>query len=137
MLSKESEHASRLGVRATRPTEIKVHSSEYVDVVHLDRRSCTCRRWELLGIFCSHAVATLKMRGLDPYDYCEQWFTSDMYKRTCNFVIHGRRDMNQWDVRAGSHVLPPHGKRQAGRPKKNRIRIEDCGKNKVTCSRCK
>ncbi|XXG73034.1 hypothetical protein AAC387_Pa07g2015 [Persea americana] len=71
MLSKESEHARRLGVRAASPTEIEVHSSEYVDIVHLDRRSYTRRRWELLGIPCSHAVATLKMRGLDPYDNCE------------------------------------------------------------------
>ncbi|XXG46450.1 hypothetical protein AAC387_Pa02g1296 [Persea americana] len=137
MLSKESEHARRLGVCAANPTKVEVHSSEYVDIVHLGCHSCTCRRWELLEISCSHAVAALKMRGLDPYDKCERWFTSDMYRRIYNFVIHGTRDMNQWDVRIGSHVLPPHGKRQVGRPKKNRICTEDCGRNKVTCSKCK
>ncbi|XXG64962.1 hypothetical protein AAC387_Pa05g2780 [Persea americana] len=136
MLSKESEHARKLGVRAANPTEIEVHSSEYVDVVHLDRRSCTRRRWELLGIPFLHAVAALK-GGLDPYDNYEHWFTSDMYRKTYNFVILGTRDMNQWDLRTGSHVLPPHGKRQAGRTKKNRILTEDRGRNKVTCSRCK
>ncbi|XXG42668.1 hypothetical protein AAC387_Pa01g2892 [Persea americana] len=137
MLSKESEHARKLGVCAANPTEIEVHYSEYVDVIHLDCYSCTCSRWELLGIPCSHAVAALKMRVLDSYDNYEQWFTSDIYRRTYNFVIHGTRDMNQWDVRTGSHVFPPYGKRQAGRPKKNIIRTEDRRKNKVTCSRCK
>ncbi|XXG63249.1 hypothetical protein AAC387_Pa05g1484 [Persea americana] len=104
MLRKESEHALRLGVRAASLTEIEVHST------------------------------ALKMRGDDPCDNCEQWLTSDMYRRTYNFVIHGTKDMNQWDVRTGSHVLPPNGKRQAGRPKKNRIRTKDHGRNKVTCS---
>ena len=50
MLSKESEHAHRMSVRAASLTKIGVHSNEYVDAIHLDNWACTYCWWELLGI---------------------------------------------------------------------------------------
>lgn len=136
LLSKETEHARRLGVQPASQYEFLVHSTEYIDVVHLNRRSYSCRKWDVLGIPCSHAIAAIHMRGLDPYDYCEYWFTSDVYRSTFHDIVHAIRDISQWGTRSGLHVLPPHARRQAGQPRKNRIRTEDRKRSQVKCSNC-
>ncbi|XXG69200.1 hypothetical protein AAC387_Pa06g2128 [Persea americana] len=134
ILRKEFEDARRLGVRPASQYEYLVHSAQYIDVVHLDLQSCSYRGWDVLGIPCSHAVAAIQMRGVDPYDYCEQWFSSDVYQSTYNDIVHAIRDISQWEVQSNMPVLPPHARRQAGRPKKNRTRTEDRQKRQVTCS---
>ncbi|XXG46904.1 hypothetical protein AAC387_Pa02g1632 [Persea americana] len=59
MLSKESEHARRLGVCVANPTKIEVHSSEYVDVVHLDLVSVP-----IVGGNCLEILARMLLRHL-------------------------------------------------------------------------
>ena len=50
-------------------------------------------------------------------------------------VLHATRDHKQWEHTSDKRVLPPRATKQPGRPKKNRIRIEDCGRQRwvVTC----
>ena len=137
ILSKEFENACRLGVQPASQFKYQVHSTQYIDVVHLDLRSCSCRRWDVLGIPCSHAMAAIQMRGVDPYDYCEQWFSSDVYRSTYNDIVHAIKDIRQWEVQSNLGVLPPHAQQQAGRPKKNRTHTEDRQKWQGTCSNCR
>ncbi|GJW15473.1 pentatricopeptide repeat-containing protein [Tanacetum coccineum] len=69
-----------------------------------ERRNCTCRLWQLLGLPCCHAVAVifkLNSRGNDLLADC-----SDM-----------------------SRVLPPKPRTMAGRPRKKRIRPAHENKN--------
>ncbi|KAJ8624324.1 hypothetical protein MRB53_032854 [Persea americana] len=92
-----------------------VHSpGEYVDVVLLDKHSCTCQKWDVLGILCSHALAVIEARGLDPYDFCQHWFSRDTYRQTYSHVLHATRDIRQWEERSNVRVLPPHVRRQPG-----------------------
>lgn len=116
--SKELEDARWLGVQLASQYEYQDHFAQYIDVMHLDRRSSSCRKWDVLGIPCPHAMASVQMRGVDPYDSYEQWFSSDA---TYNDIVHAIRDLHQWEVHSNMRVLPPHAWRQASRPKKNRI----------------
>lgn len=136
VLNMEAEHACRMKASAASQFEFQIHSAEYIDVVHLDRRSCSCRKWDVLGIPCSHAVAAINLKGLNPYDFCEHWFSTETYRLTYNDVVHATRDIGQWE-KSSMQVLPPHVRRQSGRPKKIRIRTKDRKRKRVTCSNCK
>ena len=70
MLSHEAEESRRVHVRVAGLEEFQIQSTEFIDVVDLDQR-CTCRKWELLGIPCSHTLAAMQMRKLNLYDFCE------------------------------------------------------------------
>ncbi|CAH9142846.1 unnamed protein product [Cuscuta epithymum] len=67
--------------------------------VKLQGRSCSCRRWDVSGIPCAHAVCAILDHGQNPEDYLE-------------------RSTNDEDIRA------PLPKKMSGRPKKKRIREE-------------
>ena len=71
MLSHEAEESFRVHVRVAGLVEFQVQFAEFIDVVDLDKRKCTCRKWEFLGIPCSHALAAMQMRKLNPYNFCE------------------------------------------------------------------
>lgn len=44
-------------------------------VVHLDKRSCSCRRWDLCGIPCAHAIAAIYSKGWSPEDFVDEYYT--------------------------------------------------------------
>ena len=119
--------------------EYQVQSVEFVDVVNLDRRSCSCRKWDVIGIPCCHAVAAMEALNMNPYDYCEQWYLTSTYQKTYNDIIHATRDRKQWEQHIiTGRVLPPLASKQPGRLKKSRIRVENRHRQRrvVTYSCC-
>ena len=71
ILSQETKEARRLHVWVAGLNEFQVQSANYVDVVCLDARTCTCRKWEALRISCSHAITLMRVRHHNLYDFCE------------------------------------------------------------------
>ena len=118
LINREKEASRRLHCRQAGELEFQVLSPGYTDVVHLDRRSCTCRKWDLLGIPCAHALCAIELNRYNPYDFCEHWFSTYCYRRTYNDVIHATRNAKQWELRSDERVLAPMARRQPGRPKK-------------------
>ena len=48
-------------------------------VVNLEKKTCTCRKWDLTGIPCYHACACIAMRN-EPWDHhISGWYKKDMY----------------------------------------------------------
>ena len=41
-------------------------------VVRLDQRTCACRRWELSGVPCSHAIACMWQARTTPESYVDE-----------------------------------------------------------------
>ena len=68
-LNNEMEEARKLHVRV--PVEFQVQWAKYVDVVDLEKKSCKCRKWEVIGLPCCHALASMKVQNVNPYDFCE------------------------------------------------------------------
>ncbi|GJZ84476.1 mutator type transposase [Tanacetum coccineum] len=102
-------------------------------VVNMDRRVCSCRKWELTGISCKHVVAAI-------YNMSE----NEMGINPCN----GRE---MWPVvESTTIIISPNHKPQVGRPPKKKkksldeIASQRCSLGKlsrkgrsVKCSKCR
>ena len=49
-LNNEMEEACGVHVHVAGLVEFQVQSAEYVDVVDLEKKSCTCHKWEVIGL---------------------------------------------------------------------------------------
>ncbi|KAK2663457.1 hypothetical protein Ddye_002031 [Dipteronia dyeriana] len=101
--------------------QINRGSIAYV-VVDLDQRTCTCRRWNLTGIPCSHSMATIYSKEDDPTKYVDKWYFKDTYKKCYSSVLHGIRTEELWFKTNMPLLLPLKDVKQAGRPRKLRIK---------------
>ncbi|KAJ0566482.1 putative transcription factor interactor and regulator CCHC(Zn) family [Helianthus annuus] len=129
-------------------------------VVNLVEKSCTCRRWDLTGIPCKHAVAciwNLALHGKDD-GVLEKWvdkaYWMQTWKDVYSHVIDPVDGQDLWTPSTcPTKLLPPKHHKQIGRPKKKRKKsavevteltqqMESSGKmsrkgETVECSKCK
>nr|CAD1832768.1 unnamed protein product [Ananas comosus var. bracteatus] len=61
--------------------------SDRTDVVDLSKKTCSCKRWDIDGIPCNHAMAAISFRLRDPYDFVEDWFMTSTYRATYNDCV--------------------------------------------------
>ncbi|XP_077242578.1 uncharacterized protein LOC143883101 [Tasmannia lanceolata] len=103
-------------------TEYEVKSKYHVDEADLEKKTCTCRLFQTMGMPYSHAIAAMELDQRDPYSYCEEWYHADTYRRTYDGVIYPTLDRSQWlePTHPLPLILPPKTRRQPGRPKKRR-----------------
>ncbi|KAH0671147.1 hypothetical protein KY289_025640 [Solanum tuberosum] len=66
MLAENEERSVRMMVVATSNYVHSVHHEGSTFIVCLERKTCTCRRFQMDEIPCSHAWAVLKKKFLDP-----------------------------------------------------------------------
>nr|XP_043634974.1 uncharacterized protein LOC122606079 [Erigeron canadensis] len=126
-------------------------------VVHMGERTCSCRKWELTGIPCKHAVAT--MNNMHKYGFevgiPEDWVHTAYTLQTWNQVYSNKIapivGATYWPVSDSTiQILPPYHHTQVGRPKKKRKRgafennqpiVKGCKLSKagrsITCGKCK
>ncbi|CAI9261781.1 unnamed protein product [Lactuca saligna] len=124
-------------------------------VVDMGQQTCSCRRWELIGIPCAHAIATmwemLKNKEIDkiPEDWVNRTYWLETWKNMYSFTIQPINGRNMWEKSTcPTTLLPPKHHVPIGRPKKKRRRsameVEDLVKGNqlsraqksVTCSKC-
>lgn len=124
-------------------------------VVDTNQQTCSCKRWELTGMPCKHAVATIwEMRknssGVGvPETWVHEVYWLQTWKAMYSFKIQPINGRNMWEkTSCPTTLLPPKHHPIVGRPKKKRrksaIEIEEMVKgNKVsrahksvTCSKC-
>lgn len=88
--------------------------------VDLAKRTCSCKKWDLSGIPCSHAVSAIWHRGQEPEDYVSHWYNKKTFMRTYAHKIFSIRDQEEWPKSAKTPMIKPDYKTQPGRPKKLR-----------------
>nr|GME20395.1 uncharacterized protein LOC109172155 [Ipomoea batatas] len=88
--------------------------------VDLSKRECSCRRWDLTGIPCSHAIAAIRKKGDLPELYVHQCYSVEQYLRAYGPAILPIRAEELWHKTEFPPPLPPKYKAQPGRPKKKR-----------------
>ncbi|XP_047259017.1 uncharacterized protein LOC124891273 [Capsicum annuum] len=111
-------------------------------IVCLDRRTCTCGRFQLDEITCEHAIAVLKSKhvvDMKPY-YSEFYYLETlrkMYEKSM-FPMPDKKDWIMPQEFMDEVVLPPKYKRQPERPKKNRHKksSETMTSSSNCCGRC-
>ncbi|XP_059461803.1 uncharacterized protein LOC132190770 [Corylus avellana] len=97
------------------------HIYEPRRLVQLDHHTCTCGRWQVSGIPCSHACATIYMHKQKPEDYLDDYYKMDKYMQGYAVRVYGMEGPQTWpadDPR--DQILPPCIRRAPGRPKISR-----------------
>ncbi|MFS7931778.1 putative transcription factor interactor and regulator CCHC(Zn) family [Helianthus anomalus] len=126
-------------------------------VVNINQRNCTCRKWELTGLPCRHAVAVIwnmTQHGQDvgiPESWVSEVYWIETWKKVYANTIDGVNGVVMWTPSQCPITLrPPKHHKQVGRPKKKRKKsaeelsqpIVKNGKmirvgSTVTCTKCK
>ncbi|XP_062112870.1 uncharacterized protein LOC133824026 [Humulus lupulus] len=89
----------------------------YVD---LKQMKCSCRKWELTSIPCSHAVAAIWQRREDPETYVSKWYMKEYYLKAYSQQIFPIRNQDEWPITGNVGLIKPISKIQLGRPKRSR-----------------
>ncbi|XP_071700600.1 uncharacterized protein [Rutidosis leptorrhynchoides] len=126
-------------------------------VVDVAQRTCGCKRWQLTGMACKHAVATfwnMEKNNQDvgvPEVWVDQVYWLDTWIATYNYTITPVNGRSKWEKSNGQEatLTAPIRRATAGRPKKNRRKemdekdnLSEGGKltrkgKSLSCGKCK
>lgn len=131
------EWAADYSVIYASPQKFEVSSPLMSFIVDLGIKTCTCRKWDVTGIPCTHACAAMMKDRVRPEDYISYYYHTETFKA--------------WLRTEYEDIMPPPYRRKTGRPRKSRRRGEDETTNPnrskrdwsrkkpemTRCSRCK
>ncbi|XP_021736277.1 uncharacterized protein LOC110702843 [Chenopodium quinoa] len=119
----EAEKAKAAECEVTPSFEILFNVNYNLDqlVVNLESRSCTCKKWDMLGIPCCHAVASIYFLGKEPELFVDKCYYRDTYLLVYAGSIPPIEGERHWPV-ASMPIDPPPIKIGPGRPRKNQIK---------------
>ncbi|XP_056166982.1 uncharacterized protein LOC115664633 [Syzygium oleosum] len=98
--------------------EIMHNGDKYV--VHLERKNCSCRAWQLTGIPCCHAICAILLKQANPKDYVDDCYKKPKYLAAYQFMMQPLRSSKFWDKTNHPPPEPLPLKKLLGRPKKKR-----------------
>ncbi|KAL0428524.1 UNVERIFIED_CONTAM: hypothetical protein Slati_3027200, partial [Sesamum latifolium] len=93
--------------------------------VDLERRTCTCRIWQLSGIPCKHECSAIFHQTLMPEDMVHPYYTVVAYKQVYEPAILPISGELLWSETLFIPPLPPNFGRGPGRPAGARRREPD------------
>nr|KAJ0209554.1 hypothetical protein LSAT_V11C400175150 [Lactuca sativa] len=111
--------------------------------VDLDKRTCSCRMWQLNGYGCVHFVAAISYLNRDVEKYVDTYFFKAMYMKTYHYKNCPMNGSKMWSETNYISPLPPNNRRMPDRPKTKRVRdVSEKGGNhrfskkgkKISCS---
>jgi hypothetical protein len=124
-------------------------------VVDAKQRTCTCRRWELTGMPCKHAVAAIwnMAKNSQQVGLPETWilptYRLETWKQVYSFKVFPINGRSLWPKSVVPTIItPPTHHKPVGRPKKARkksaVELEDMTRGgrlskkntTVTCGKC-
>ncbi|XP_073119764.1 uncharacterized protein [Henckelia pumila] len=86
--------------------------------VDLSKMSCSCRRWEMTGIPCPHAICAMWCKRENPEAYVHRYYSIEAYKRCYARSIMPINGPELWPSCDLIPPLPPVYKERVGRPAK-------------------
>ncbi|KAJ0977817.1 hypothetical protein J5N97_013291 [Dioscorea zingiberensis] len=135
-LQKEMSKVRTLNVVRSSDTLFEVRGTT-VDVVNIGSWECTCRKWQITGLPCMHAIAVIDRTDKSVYDYCSRYYTTECYTLTYSASIHGVPDIENIICSHSESSYPPPTPRPPNRPKRKRINPHKTSVRPLHCSRCK
>lgn len=114
-------------------------------VTHLGNQTCTCRKWDLTGVPCSHAIAAIMKDKRDPTSFVHPFYHKETFMLSYESIINPIPDDSQWVHVELDAITAPPLRRPPGRPKKARRKASDEPKNahlvrrthqSLRCSKC-
>ncbi|GLT87520.1 hypothetical protein SLE2022_055990 [Rubroshorea leprosula] len=104
-----------------KPSTVKkfqLRSPNHQYIVDLDERRCSCRRWDVNGIACAHAIAAISHNNEDLEAYIAHWYYVEMFVRSYACEIDCINGQDMWAKSSLLPQPPPLKKTTASRPKK-------------------
>ncbi|XP_052207797.1 uncharacterized protein LOC127811700 isoform X2 [Diospyros lotus] len=103
-------------------------------VVDTNERSCSCRRWDLTGIPCEHAVNALFMNRNKPENFVDTCYTVESYLKIYNNCINPINGYEMWPMSKEVANLPPlkPNPKKGRRAKLRRLEAEELEKLAAT-----
>ncbi|XP_042374961.1 uncharacterized protein LOC121969103 [Zingiber officinale] len=93
--------------------------------VDLSTRTCSCRKWYLIGIPCKHVVCVIWCKKDNPEAYVHHCYLTETYRRCYALPIMPVNGPNLWPTCDLPPPLQPFYKEKIGRPTKLRRREPD------------
>ncbi|XP_021747734.1 uncharacterized protein LOC110713593 [Chenopodium quinoa] len=115
-LDKEKNKAAYCEVLPSSDTLSNVSYNLDQVVVNLEAKTCTCRKWDMLGIPCCHAVACVFFANKEAEQFVHPCYRREVYLTSYAVKGHNKRRCPNRDTAIQSE---PPAKRARGRPKKN------------------
>ncbi|XP_073137263.1 uncharacterized protein [Henckelia pumila] len=106
-------------------TQFQVNGPSGQHTVDFGTNSCSCRKWDLTGIPCQHAVCAIWCKHQDPMDYVNPYYEVDRYNRCYEHAILPITGLDLWPECELVPPLPPVYTKKVGRPCKLRRREGD------------
>lgn len=85
--------------------------------VSLERRTCTCKKFEICGILCEHAYGVMLQKKLAPENFVCHWFRTDMWRRNYAEGLVPVRGAPFWPCTSAPDVHIPPDPKQPGKEK--------------------
>ncbi|CAN1762261.1 hypothetical protein LINPERHAP1_LOCUS8287 [Linum perenne] len=77
-------------------------------VVDLEKYTCTCRRWELSGIPCMHAIASIYQVSGIPERYVDSCFHVSTYIKSYGVHVSPMVGHESWQQTGKAAIKAPH-----------------------------
>ena len=119
-LLKNSEFSNMCFVLLAGKGIFQVQSGGKDYIVSILTKSCDCRKWDLTGIPCNHAVACLRHERFPTEEMMPSCFSIETYGKVYGFNIMPCKDQSLWEKTNGPQVQPPIYEKEVGRPPKSR-----------------
>ncbi|XP_060190404.1 uncharacterized protein LOC132619557 [Lycium barbarum] len=111
-------------------------------IVCLEKKTCTCKEFQMEDMPCPHAWVVLKSKNLTTDTYCSNLYKPETIVKTYDVPVYPLPDESEWKIPASISeeiVLPSRYKRPPERPKKKRDKpltelLPNIRSN--SCSRC-
>ncbi|XP_052119032.1 uncharacterized protein LOC127748491 [Arachis duranensis] len=98
-------------------------------VVDLNLHECYCRKFQLTGYPCEHAMSCIRKMCLDVKNYVNKCYRKETYVDCYQHVICPLNGPNLWSQIENDDVLPPVFRKAIGHPKLSRNKTGDEPRN--------
>ncbi|XP_057730911.1 uncharacterized protein LOC130946256 [Arachis stenosperma] len=114
---------------------VSIHGGKEKFVVDLRNQECSCRKFQLSGIPCAHAMTCIRKMCFNVDTYVSDYYKKAAYISCYQHVVFPVNGPNLWDRTQMEDVLPPTYRKPIGRPKKKRTRAADEQSSRTGLSR--
>lgn len=56
-------------------------------IIKIDTKICICRKWNLIGISCAHAISTTNFREEESETYLAYWYKNETYLKAYTHIL--------------------------------------------------
>ena len=98
----------------------EVQSRDFIYIVDIGAKTCECRRWDLSGIPCCHAISCLRHERIPTESVLPPCYSVEAFMSAYGHNIWPCKDITEWEKVNGEEVKPPVFDKKVGRPPKSR-----------------